>query len=55
MVLMIVVVWTVKGAMGVVTTECSVPVSTIKVTDWSPTSIVTIGSRRPRIRELGNP
>ena len=51
----IVAVLPVKGATGVVTTERSAPVSTIKVIDWPPTFIMTVGSRGPRIREPGLP
>ena len=41
---MIVAVWPVRGATGVVTRECSALVSTIEVIDWPPTFIVTVGS-----------
>lgn len=34
----------VRGATGLVTTEWSALVSTIKVIDWSPTFIATVGS-----------
>ena len=50
-----VAVWPVRGATGVVTTECSAPVYTIKVIDWPLTFIMTVGSRGPRIREPGLP
>ena len=50
-----VAVWPVKGATGVVTTECSAPVSTVKVIDRPPTFIVTMGSQGSRIREPGLP
>lgn len=38
-----------------VTTECSAPVSTMKVIGQPPTSIVTMGSQGPRLRERGRP
>ena len=41
----------VRGATAVVTMECSAPVSTIKVVDWPPTFIVTVGPQGPRIRK----
>ena len=37
------------------TTECLAPVSTIKVTGWPPTFILTVGSWRPRRKEPGPP
>ena len=45
----------VRGATGVVTMECSALVSTVKVIDWPPTFIVTMGSQGSRIREPGLP
>ena len=49
----------VKGATGnhsVVTMQGSALVSTIKVIDsWTPTFMVTMGSRGPRIREPSPP
>ena len=51
----VVAVRPVRGATGVVTMECSTPASTIKVIDWPSTFTVTVGSRRPRIREPGLP
>lgn len=40
-----------KGATGEVTTEYLASVSTIKVTDWSSTFILTVGSLGPRRRD----
>ena len=51
----IVAVQPVRGATGVVTTECSAPTSTTKVIDWFPTFIMTAGSQGPRIREPSLP
>ena len=48
----IVTVQPVRGATGVVTTECSAPASTIKVIDWPPTFVEIMCSWGPRIREL---
>ena len=49
----IVAIRPVRGATGVITTECSVLVSTIKVNDWPLTFIETVGSRGPRINKPG--
>ena len=51
----IVTVQPVRGATGVVTTESSAPVSTIKVTDWLATFIVTLDSQGPGIRKPSLP
>ena len=51
----IVAVQPVREATGVITTECSALVSTIKFIDWPPTFSMTMGSQGPRIREPGLP
>ena len=51
----IVAVRPLRRVTGVVTTECSAVVSTIKVIDWPPAFIVTVGSRGPRMRDPSLP
>lgn len=46
---MMIMVHSVRGTTGVVTTECSVQVLTMKVIFWPPKFISTVGSRGPNI------
>jgi hypothetical protein len=50
-----VALFSVSGATGFMTIECSVPKSTMKVTGWPPTFILTVGSQGSSTKEPGLP